>query len=173
MNPEKIKQIRLRLGWSQEKLARELGVSFCTVNRWEKGRTSPSPMAIRGLERLDETGVDEDSGKRTAFRLKARCPISVRIREQTQMDTNMLGVPTFSATTENLSSTGLMFKTQRPVTEGETLRIGWSFGKDKHFEVLSKVVWTSNGDLENSVGVHFDNPMPNVISTVLDSLIAQ
>jgi transcriptional regulator with XRE-family HTH domain len=30
---------------SQEDLARQLGVSFATVNRWEAGKTSPSRLA--------------------------------------------------------------------------------------------------------------------------------
>lgn len=53
MGPDRIKRIRLSRGWSQERMARELGVSFTTVNRWERGRTSPSPMASKSIEKLD------------------------------------------------------------------------------------------------------------------------
>ena len=51
MNKEKksfsalIKEIRKQLELSQEDLARELGVSFATINRWENGQTSPSKLA--------------------------------------------------------------------------------------------------------------------------------
>lgn len=38
---EKIKQARLSLFLSQEKFAQELGVSFATVNRWERGLCEP------------------------------------------------------------------------------------------------------------------------------------
>ena len=31
---EKIKKVRIEIGYSQEQLARELGVSFATINRW-------------------------------------------------------------------------------------------------------------------------------------------
>ena len=41
----KLKKIRLLRGWSQEDLAREIGVSFATVNRWENGKTKPSRLA--------------------------------------------------------------------------------------------------------------------------------
>lgn len=34
---EKVKSARLQLFLSQEKLAKELGVSFATINRWERG----------------------------------------------------------------------------------------------------------------------------------------
>jgi DNA-binding transcriptional regulator YiaG len=34
------------LGFSQERLAREIGVAFATVNRWERGKTRPSSEAI-------------------------------------------------------------------------------------------------------------------------------
>ena len=36
-----IRELRSRLGLSQEKLAAQLRVSFATVNRWEKGKTEP------------------------------------------------------------------------------------------------------------------------------------
>lgn len=34
-----VKQVRKELGLSQEQLARELGISFSTVNRWENGKS--------------------------------------------------------------------------------------------------------------------------------------
>ena len=39
--PELIRELRSRLGLSQEKLAAQLRVSFPTVNRWEKGKNRP------------------------------------------------------------------------------------------------------------------------------------
>jgi len=43
--PELVKEVRRQLGISQEDLARELGVSFATVNRWENGKSQPSKLA--------------------------------------------------------------------------------------------------------------------------------
>ena len=40
-----IKCVRKELGLSQERLARELNISFSTVNRWENGKSNPSQMA--------------------------------------------------------------------------------------------------------------------------------
>jgi transcriptional regulator with XRE-family HTH domain len=40
-----LKKVRDQLGISQEDLARELGVSFATVNRWENGKTKPMKLA--------------------------------------------------------------------------------------------------------------------------------
>jgi putative transcriptional regulator len=40
-----VKIVRSKLGYSQEQLARELNISFSTVNRWENGRNKPSQMA--------------------------------------------------------------------------------------------------------------------------------
>jgi DNA-binding transcriptional regulator YiaG len=34
------------LGLSQERLAREIGVAFATINRWETGKTQPTSEAI-------------------------------------------------------------------------------------------------------------------------------
>ena len=41
---EMVKEVRRQLGISQEDLARELGVSFATVNRWENGKVRPSRL---------------------------------------------------------------------------------------------------------------------------------
>ena len=40
-----VKEVRKQLSLSQEDLARELGVSFATVNRWENGKSRPSKLA--------------------------------------------------------------------------------------------------------------------------------
>lgn len=47
-----IKEIRERLNISQAQLADAVGVTFATVNRWEKGHYSPSQIAINALKRL-------------------------------------------------------------------------------------------------------------------------
>ena len=52
----KLKRIRQRHGWSQEDLARELGVSFATVNRWENGKTKPSRLAQDKIKQIINMG---------------------------------------------------------------------------------------------------------------------
>ena len=42
---EKIRLVRDRLCISQEILARDLNVSFATINRWENSKTKPNRMA--------------------------------------------------------------------------------------------------------------------------------
>ena len=42
---ENLKKIMKNLGFSQEKVARELGVSSKTVSRWLKGESEPSELA--------------------------------------------------------------------------------------------------------------------------------
>ena len=49
----RIQRLRTSLGLSQEQLARQLGVSFATVNRWESGRTSISARASRALSEFE------------------------------------------------------------------------------------------------------------------------
>jgi len=45
-----IKTIREQLTLSQEDLARKIGVSYATVNRWENGQTRPSRLARAQLD---------------------------------------------------------------------------------------------------------------------------
>jgi len=40
-----VREVRKQLAISQEDLARELGVSYTTINRWEKGLSKPSKLA--------------------------------------------------------------------------------------------------------------------------------
>lgn len=50
---EKVKALREELGGlSQEELARLLGVSAATVNRWERGHFAPSRLAQEKIEGL-------------------------------------------------------------------------------------------------------------------------
>ena len=53
---EELKKLRQQKGWSQEDLARELGVSFATVNRWENGKTKPSRLAQEKIKQVANTG---------------------------------------------------------------------------------------------------------------------
>lgn len=49
---EKIKYIRDVLLLTQMELAKELGVAFATVNRWENGHIEPSIRSKRKIEAL-------------------------------------------------------------------------------------------------------------------------
>lgn len=49
-----VAEIRRRNGDTQEGLARRIGVSFPTVNAWERGRSEPRPAHRRQLEKLAE-----------------------------------------------------------------------------------------------------------------------
>ena len=53
-NEQKLKAIRKEKGWSQERLARKIGVSFQTIHRWETGKFQPSQLAQEKIDRLLE-----------------------------------------------------------------------------------------------------------------------
>ncbi|MGW8185924.1 MAG: helix-turn-helix domain-containing protein [Desulfobacterales bacterium] len=59
--PSLVKEVRRQLSISQEDLARQLGVSYATVNRWENGQSKPSKLARAQLEafcgRMIEDGM--------------------------------------------------------------------------------------------------------------------
>ena len=52
MTPSQLKSLRATLGWSQQRLADELGVQRNTVNRWEMGVNPIPPMAARLLNTI-------------------------------------------------------------------------------------------------------------------------
>ena len=51
---EELKSIRQHSFLSQEAFARELNVSFSSVNRWESGRAKPNLVAIKSIKEFCE-----------------------------------------------------------------------------------------------------------------------
>lgn len=49
---EKVKQVREELKLSQEEMAKALGVSFATINRWENGHNHPTYEALQRFEKF-------------------------------------------------------------------------------------------------------------------------
>jgi putative transcriptional regulator len=52
-----IRELRLRLGMTQEEFAHAVAVTFSTVNRWENGHAKPSKLARRAIEALARRGA--------------------------------------------------------------------------------------------------------------------
>ena len=57
--PALVGALREQMGLSQEDLARELGVSFGTINRWENGKVRPSKLAKGHLDAFIEKMIAE------------------------------------------------------------------------------------------------------------------
>jgi DNA-binding transcriptional regulator YiaG len=51
-----IKALRLRLGLTQEDVARQLGLALSTVAKWEQGVSSPSRLAYEKIESIFRKG---------------------------------------------------------------------------------------------------------------------
>lgn len=61
-----IKKLREAMGLTQEELAREIGVSFATVNSWENGKRTPQPFLFRRLLEMEqELAGSKDKKSRT------------------------------------------------------------------------------------------------------------
>ena len=59
---EELKTIRQHCFLSQEAFARELNVSFSSVNRWESGRAKPNLTAMKQLKSFcDQQRIDFSS----------------------------------------------------------------------------------------------------------------
>lgn len=52
---DELKKIRQQSFLSQELFARELHVSFSSVNRWESGRSKPNLVAMKNIKAYCET----------------------------------------------------------------------------------------------------------------------
>lgn len=60
MDGSQVKVIRQALGLTQEEFAHQLGVTLCTVSRWENNKTLPSRLALRQIEQLAEKNTIEN-----------------------------------------------------------------------------------------------------------------
>lgn len=50
---QQVKAIRLHLGWSEEICAYHLGVTYSTLNRWERGESMPkSRLVLQAIDRF-------------------------------------------------------------------------------------------------------------------------
>lgn len=47
-----VKDLRKAIGLTQEQFAAKIGVTVSTVNRWEKGRSKPQPLAMKQIDAL-------------------------------------------------------------------------------------------------------------------------
>jgi len=58
---EKVRELRRIKGWAQEDMAREMGVSLSTIQRWEKRGGNPTRLARRELKKLfEDAGIEVD-----------------------------------------------------------------------------------------------------------------
>jgi len=56
--PSLIKELRKKLELTQEQFAQKVGVTFSTINNWEKGNRTPHPFLFqRLLEMAEEAGL--------------------------------------------------------------------------------------------------------------------
>lgn len=53
-SPDRIRRLRCGLYLSQERFAATIGVTFGTVNRWERGHTTPSLIIERIFTQLEQ-----------------------------------------------------------------------------------------------------------------------
>lgn len=63
MSSKRVKKLRKSLGLSQEGLARLIGVSFQTVNRWENGVSEPSDITSLIINSLEKVVASGEAGK--------------------------------------------------------------------------------------------------------------
>ncbi|GAB6187532.1 helix-turn-helix domain-containing protein [Thermopirellula anaerolimosa] len=49
-----VKELRQRLGLTQEQFAQRVGVTFGSVNHWENGKRKPQPFLLRRLLDIKE-----------------------------------------------------------------------------------------------------------------------
>jgi len=57
----KVRELRRKKGWAQEDMAREIGVSLSTVQRWETKGGTPTRLARRELKKIfQEAGIRVD-----------------------------------------------------------------------------------------------------------------
>ena len=71
---EEIKFIRQHSFLSQEAFARELNVSFSSVNRWESGKTKPNLNAMKNIKEFCEAhNIDFSNLEKEWYEIGKEC----------------------------------------------------------------------------------------------------
>ena len=93
-----------RLGLTQFHMAERIGVSFATVNRWENGKSTPTPLAWRRVVELDTAAREsvrhmEPSAAtaRPTLDFTAKPEVVAAVAEATRLAHGHLFNPTFAA----------------------------------------------------------------------------
>ena len=58
---ELVKQLRERMGLTQEQFAQKVGVTSSTVNQWENGHRRPQPYLLKGPLEMEQCLKQEDA----------------------------------------------------------------------------------------------------------------
>ena len=62
---QKVRALRKKMDWAQEDMAREIGVSLSTVQRWETKGANPSRLARRELKKLFKAAAIDTANNNT------------------------------------------------------------------------------------------------------------
>lgn len=180
MKADDIRQLRQSLAWSQEALARKLGVSFSTVNRWENGKAAPSPMAKKGLDDLlplKQTSaqaapfVHSAVEKRNYGRLNLCCSLYIsRGRTVGASGVHCNKCDEAEAFALDLGPGGMRFNTSLDVKAGEELNLSFVSVDTAMLRGRSEVVWTHEKDGVCQVGVRFDGIRPEDLFGVVAAM---
>jgi putative transcriptional regulator len=67
-----VRRLRQRMALTQEQFAREVGVTFSTVNLWENGHRRPQPYLLKRLLEMEASLGQEPSAEEKAERKPKR-----------------------------------------------------------------------------------------------------
>ena len=102
--PERVKDLRERLGLTQTQMAERIGVSFATVNRWENSQSRPTRLAWRGIVDLEvdvralSQQVEPVAASATpALDFAAKPEVVAAVAEATRLAYGHLSNPSFAA----------------------------------------------------------------------------
>jgi DNA-binding transcriptional regulator YiaG len=73
-----IRELRKRLGLTQEEFAHAVAVTFSTVNRWENGHAKPSKLARRAIGSLAAVKANSHQGSQSIDELSRSSAYSQR-----------------------------------------------------------------------------------------------
>lgn len=59
--PALIRELRQRLGLTQEQFAQKVGVTYSTVNHWENGKRVPMPFLVNRLIEIKQELDSQDT----------------------------------------------------------------------------------------------------------------
>ncbi len=125
--PRLVKELRQRLGLTQEQFAHRLGVAFSTVNQWENGRRRPQPFLLKRLLEMEAASGPGPAGRLTpkeAQAFKKRWE-AVNAAERAEMGSTPMAHK-FRQVAALIASAGKLGWTETPEAEDDPVLQRWT-----------------------------------------------
>lgn len=160
MLSERLKELRLKAGYTQKELAKKIGIAQPNYQRWEKGRSNPKKDSLENLASVLNVSVSYLLGETNVRSDSEINEIMEKLSEQGQVKTVQFAKKTLSD--EQKANNIIMFNNSLfayPVLSDQALSAGKGDGISDDMSTYT-VYWTKKVNCDYGVSIKGDSMEP-------------